>query len=57
MRQETQASPFRKESSRDPEREAMRPEAEKSPFPIHLEPDRAEMDFLLNALVNTLQSH
>lgn len=57
MRQGTRASPFRKESSRDPEREVMRPEAEKSPFPIHLEPDSAEMDFLLSALVNTLQSH
>ena len=27
------ASPFREESSRDPEREAMQPEAAKSPFP------------------------
>lgn len=33
-------------------------QAEERPtLPINLEPDRAEMDFLLSALVNTLQSH
>lgn len=49
--------PLRKESSRDPERDVMKPEAERSPFLAHLEPDSTEMDFLLRALVNTLQSH